>query len=138
MKAAAAEKGATLQILAVTVLTSLDQTRLEEMGFKGDVQSFVLSRAQKAQDFGCDGVISSGLEAPAIRETLGSELVIVTPGVRPVKNEDDQKRTVDVEEAFLNGADYIVVGRPIRDHHGFSSPREAADSIQEKIAALFG
>ena len=63
--------------------------------------------------------------------------LIVMPGIRPVANVDDQKRTVDVEEAFLNGADYIVVGRPIREPKAHRTPREAADDIQKRIAKLF-
>jgi orotidine-5'-phosphate decarboxylase len=85
---------------------------------------------------GCDGVISSGLEARALRSTLGERLLIVVPGIRPVLNRpsDDQKRTVDVEDAFANGADYVVVGRPIRDA---ADPRAAAEAIQARIRALF-
>ncbi len=136
MEAAAQEKNG-LQILAVTVLTSLDQSDMEDLGFKVDIEALVLSRARRALEVGCDGVISSGLEAPAIREELGSRILIVSPGIRPVENKDDQKRTVNVEEAFLGGADYIVVGRPIKEHHGFSSPKEAAENIQAKIKSLF-
>jgi orotidine 5'-phosphate decarboxylase subfamily 1 len=87
-----------------------------------------------ALEIGCDGVISSGLEAEALREALGDRLLIVCPGIRPVKNVDDQKRTVDVEEAFNNGADYIVVGRPIRQA---ADPRAAAQAIQAVIAKAF-
>ncbi len=104
------------------------------MGFKTDVRKLVLSRAERALQIGCDGVISSGLEAPALRENLGDQLLVVVPGIRPVKNIDDQKRTVDVEEAFYNGADYIVVGRPIREA---DDPAQAAAAIQERIRALF-
>jgi len=136
MKAAAKQKG-DMQILAVTMLTSLDQGDVEDLGFQVDIEKIVLSRAKRALDIGCDGVISSGLEVPALRNKLGAKLIVVTPGIRPVVNTDDQKRTVDVEEAFLNGANYIVVGRPIREHHGFSTPREAANSIQRRIKALF-
>ncbi len=136
MKAAAKEKGNT-KILAVTMLTSLDQADAEALGFKVDIKDIVLSRAQRALEIGCDGVISSGLEVPELREHLGTRFIIVTPGIRPVANTDDQKRTVDVEEAFLNGADYIVVGRPVKEHHGFNSPIEAATSIQKRIRKLF-
>ncbi|MBN4063633.1 orotidine-5'-phosphate decarboxylase [Cardiobacterium sp. AH-315-I02] len=136
MKAAAKQKG-DMKILAVTMLTSLDQGDVEDLGFKVDIKEIVLSRAKRALDIGCDGVISSGLEAPELRDKLGAKFIIVTPGIRPVKNTDDQKRTVDVEEAFLNGADYIVIGRPIKDHHGFKTPKEAAISIQQRIKNLF-
>jgi len=131
---AACEEKAALKILAVTMLTSLDQKDLDDLGFLCDVKTLVLSRARRALAVGCDGVISSGLEASALRETLGEQFLIVTPGIRPVANTDDQKRTVDVEEAFRNGADYIVVGRPIRDA---PDPRTAGEAIQSRITALF-
>ncbi|MBQ0798788.1 MAG: orotidine-5'-phosphate decarboxylase [Porticoccaceae bacterium] len=136
LKAAAAEKG-ELKILAVTALTSLDQGDMDDLGFKTEVKDLVLSRARRALESGCDGVISSGLEVPELRKNIDEKLIVITPGIRPVKNTDDQKRTVDVEEAFLNGADYIVVGRPIRDHHGFDTPKAAADDIQRRIKVLF-
>ncbi|MBA3492880.1 MAG: orotidine-5'-phosphate decarboxylase [Gammaproteobacteria bacterium] len=131
---AACEEKAGLKILAVTVLTSLDQKDLDDLGFRCDVKTLVLSRARRALAVGCDGVISSGLEASALRATLGEQFLIVTPGIRPVANTDDQKRTVNVEEAFRNGADYIVVGRPIRDA---PDPRAASEAIQSRITALF-
>ena len=136
LDAAAAEKG-EMKILAVTMLTSLDQADADDLGFKVDIKDIVLSRAKRALEIGCDGVISSGIEAPELRESLGDRFIIVTPGIRPMANVDDQKRTVDVEEAFENGADYIVVGRPIKEHSGFNSPKEAADSIQNRISKLF-
>jgi orotidine-5'-phosphate decarboxylase len=126
-----------LNILAVTVLTSLDQGDLDDLGFQVDIKQVVLSRARRALQLGCDGVISSGLEAFDLRQQLGEQLLIVTPGIRPVQNTDDQKRTVNIEQAFRNGADYIVVGRPIKDHHGFNTPRDAALSIQQRIQTLF-
>ena len=133
MEAAGAEKG-EVRILAVTVLTSLDRGDLDDLGFQCDVESLVLSRARRALAAGCDGVISSGIEAPRLRSELGGRLLIVTPGIRPVENRpvDDQKRTVDVAQAFANGADYIVVGRPVR---GAADPRAAAQAIQATIRA---
>jgi len=136
MKAAVSEKG-DMKILAVTMLTSLDQADANDLGFKVDIKDIVLSRAKRALEIGCDGVISSGIEAPDLRKTLGARFIIVTPGIRPIANVDDQKRTVDVEEAFENGADYIVVGRPIKEHTGFDSPKDAANSIQKRIKKLF-
>lgn len=133
LKAAVAEKG-NLKILAVTALTSLDNSDLHALGFSVDVPELVLSRAQRALEIGCDGVVSSGLEAARIRNALGNNLLIVVPGIRPVANVDDQKRTVDVEEAFRLGADYIVVGRPIR---AAADPAAAAEAIQRRIATLF-
>jgi orotidine-5'-phosphate decarboxylase len=125
-----------VKILAVTVLTSFDKSDLAEMGASGDVGQLVLSRARGALECGCDGVISSGLEAPQIKAAFGERLLVVTPGIRPSggKSADDQKRTVDVAQAFANGADYIVVGRPIREA---ASPQAAALSIQSAIAAIF-
>jgi len=133
LKAAVAEKGNT-RILAVTALTSLDQADLDDLGFRCDVHALVLSRALRALEIGCDGVVSSGLEARALREKLGDRLLVITPGIRPVTNADDQKRVVDVEDAFLNGADYIVVGRPIRNA---DDPKAAAEAIQSRIAGVF-
>jgi orotidine-5'-phosphate decarboxylase len=133
LEAAAGEKGA-MRILAVTVLTSFDRSDLAEMGPGADVGALVLLRARHALETGCDGVISSGLEAPAIRAEFGRRLLVVTPGIRPAgaRPKDDQKRTVDVAQAFANGADYIVVGRPVRDA---ADPRAAAEAIQATIAA---
>jgi orotidine-5'-phosphate decarboxylase len=135
LEAAGAEKG-DLKILAVTVLTSLDRGDLDDLGFKCDVAELVLSRARRALAAGCDGVISSGLEAPTLRRELGERILVVTPGIRPVENRpaDDQKRTVDVPQAFANGADYIVVGRPIRNA---PDPRAAAEAVQATIARIF-
>jgi orotidine-5'-phosphate decarboxylase len=135
MEAAAAAKG-EVKILAVTVLTSLDRGDLDDLGFACDVEKLVLSRARRAFEAGCDGVISSGLEVPMLRRHVDGRLVVVTPGIRPVENRpvDDQKRTVDVAQAFANGADYIVVGRPIRDA---ADPRAAAEAVQATIASVF-
>ncbi len=134
MEAAAANKGDTLKVLGVTVLTSLDRGDLDDLGFDCDIEALVLSRAWQALDAGCDGVISSGLEVPKLREHVDEKLVVVSPGIRPVDNKPvgDQKRVVTVETAITNGADYIVVGRPIRDAE---SPRAAAEAIQEQISA---
>jgi orotidine-5'-phosphate decarboxylase len=134
MEAAAENKGDSLKVLGVTVLTSLDRGDLDDMGFDCDVSDLVLSRARRALEAGCDGVISSGLEVPRLREFVDSKLLVVTPGIRPVDNKPagDQKRVVTVDTAFSNGTDYIVVGRPIRDA---GNPRAAAEAIQATIAA---
>jgi orotidine-5'-phosphate decarboxylase len=134
LEAAAREKG-DLKILAVTVLTSFDQRGLAEMGYAGSVEDLVLARARAAFESGCDGVIASGLEAPRLKAEFGERLLVVTPGVRPAgSGAQDQKRVVDVAQAFANGADYIVVGRPIRDA---ADPRAAAEAIQSTIASAF-
>ena len=137
MEAAAAAKGDALKILAVTALTSLDRGDLDDLGFQCDVAELVLSRARRALEAGCDGVVASGLELPAMRKAVDRRLLIVTPGIRPVENRpsDDQKRVVTVEQAFSDGADYIVVGRPIRDA---ADPRAAAEKMQETIASVIG
>ena len=133
---AAVEAADGVGILAVTVLTSLDRGDLDDLGFECDVEQLVLSRARRALAAGCAGVVSSGLEAKLLRAGVDDRLIVVTPGIRPVENRpvDDQKRVVGVAEAFGNGADYIVVGRPIRDAE---NPRVAAESIQATIAGLF-
>ena len=135
MEAAVREKG-EMGVLAVTVLTSLDRGDLNDLGFQCDTEALVLSRARRALAIGCDGVVSSGMEVATLRAELGDKLAVVCPGIRPVDNrpEDDQKRVVSVEQAFGDGADYIVVGRPIRDA---ADPRLAAEAIQTNISGLF-
>ena len=133
LEAAVREKGDALKVLAVTALTSLDRKDLDDLGFQCTVERLVLTRARRALELGCDGVVSSGLEARALREKFGDRLIVVTPGVRPLDNRDDQKRTVNVAQAFDNGADYIVVGRPVCQA---ADPCAAARSIQETIAAV--
>ena len=133
MEYAARNKG-DLKILAVTALTSLDNGDLADLGFSCDVEQLVLSRAKRALTAGCDGVISSGLELPLLREFVDHQLLAVIPGIRPVANDDDQKRVVDVKTAFTSGADYIVVGRPIKNA---ANPYQMAQSIQQTIAACF-
>jgi len=136
MEAAAENKGDSLKVLGVTVLTSLDRGDLDDLGFDCDIGDLVLSRAKQALESGCDGVISSGLEVPKLREFVDNKLIVVSPGIRPVDNKPagDQKRVVTVETAFANGADHIVVGRPIRDAE---SPRSAAEAMQASIAGVF-
>ena len=130
LRAAAAEKGG-MKILAVTALTSLDQGDLNDLGFQCDARTLVLSRARRALQSGCDGVVSSGLEVPALRAEVDHALITVCPGIRPIENDDDQQRVVSPAQAIRNGADYLVVGRPIRDAH---DPRAAAEAIQREIA----
>jgi len=136
MEAAAENKGDHLKVLAVTALTSLDRGDLDDLGFDCDVGDLVLSRARRALEAGCDGVISSGMEVAKLRQQIDNKLLVITPGIRPVDNKpsEDQKRVVTVTQAFKNGADYIVVGRPIRDA---SNPRASAEAIQNSIADCF-
>ena len=124
-----------LRILAVTVLTSFSQQDVEAMGIRQSLSDVVLARAKRAQQLGCGGVIASGHEVSFLRSQCG-DLILVIPGIRPATNgpADDQKRTVDVETAFTSGADYIVVGRPIKNA---PDRRAAAEAIQTTIAGVF-
>jgi orotidine-5'-phosphate decarboxylase len=131
MRAAVEVKG-DLKVLAVTALTSLDERDLRDLGFQCDANALVESRARAALACGVDGVVSSGLEARAIRAACGAGLLVVCPGIRPIANTDDQKRVVNVAQAFQLGADFIVVGRPIR--HA-SDPKVQAQQIQLEIAS---
>lgn len=136
LTAATAAKG-NLKILAVTMLTSLDQHDMDGFGITANISEVVLSRTRQAVACGCDGVVASGLELEPLRARLGQDFLIVVPGVRPGTGEvrnDDQKRIVNPKDAFMKGADHIVVGRPIRNA---ADPRQAAESIQETITRLF-
>ncbi|MEM7430361.1 MAG: orotidine-5'-phosphate decarboxylase [Pseudomonadota bacterium] len=137
MQAAADNKGETLKVLAVTVLTSLDRSDLDDLGADRSVEDLVIHRAKGAFESGCDGVIASGLELPGIRANVDPELRVVTPGIRPDGDAggSDQKRVVTVEQAIDGGASHIVVGRPIRDA---DNPRQAAEQIQASIARAAG
>ena len=130
----AAKNKNNLKILAVTALTSLDRGDLDDLGFACDVKELVISRARRAFEAGCDGIVSSGLEVPFLREHIDNKLIAVTPGIRPVANDDDQKRIVDVATAFQSGSDYIVVGRPIKNA---KNRYEAASNIQKIIKNTF-
>jgi orotidine-5'-phosphate decarboxylase len=137
LKAAAEAKG-DMKILAVTALTSLDQGDLDDLGFQCDARTLVLSRARRALALGCDGVVSSGLEVAALRASVDHALITVCPGIRPVFNDevpagDDQQRVSTPAQAISTGADYLVVGRPIRDA---ANPRAAAETIQDQIAEV--
>lgn len=104
------------------------------MGFSGTIEDLVFVRAKRALRLGCDGVISSGLEALRLRDALGDNFLIVTPGIRPGKNveipEDDQQRIVTAQDAIINGADYVVVGRPISRA---KDPIAVVESMQSEI-----
>jgi orotidine-5'-phosphate decarboxylase len=137
MEAAAREKGGRLKILAVTVLTSIEQADLARVGIDVDIETLARRRAADAMAAGCDGVITSGHEARRLREDLGPHALIVTPGIRPagtVPGSDDQRRIMTPRAAFDSGADYIVVGRPIRNA---PDRRSAAEGIQKEIADCF-
>lgn len=128
LRAAATEK---LLVLGVTVLTSLDDAAIREIGFTGDVMSLVPRLARLAQQSGLRGVVASPLEIRAIRQVCGGALTIVAPGVRPAGSDrGDQARTLTPREAIAAGADYIVIGRPITEK---KNRREAAVQIIEEM-----
>ncbi len=113
---AALEARGDMKLLAVTVLTSFGEEDMRAMGLTGSLEELVMFRARRALELGCDGVVSSGLEAEKLRSELGTKLLIVTPGIRPganVKTDDDQMRVVTAGRAVKSGADHLVVGRPI-------------------------
>jgi orotidine-5'-phosphate decarboxylase len=113
----ALEARGDLKLLAVTVLTSFGEDDLRAMGMTQSIADLVLYRARRALELGCDGVVSSGLEAARLRHELGDKLLLVTPGIRPGANvmdgSDDQTRIMTAGRALANGADHVVVGRPI-------------------------
>jgi orotidine-5'-phosphate decarboxylase len=120
-------------ILAVTVLTSLDEGNLREIGMAGPVEERVVGLAELAQKAGIDGVVASPREIASIRKRCGNAFVIVTPGIRPAfesAGKDDQKRVMTAREAILAGASYIVVGRPVRLA---PDPAAAMDKVLEEI-----
>ena len=124
-----------MNILAVTVLTNVEQEDLRECGFEGTVEHAVVARARMAAEAGCDGVIASGREPAAIRSAIDAPLLIVTPGVRPAgQGVDEHARATTPRQAIHTGADYLVVGRPIRDA---PDPRAAAQAIVSEMQAAF-
>ena len=131
---AAVEAKGDLILLAVTVLTSFGQHDMQAMGMTQSIEDLVYFRAQRALELGCDGVVSSGLEAKRLREKLGSKLLIVTPGIRPGANiydqQDDQQRIITARKAIADGADYLVVGRPITKA---PEPIKVINMLQEEI-----
>jgi len=128
------------RVLGVTLLTSLTRDHLVALGYPPgsveDLTQVVLTRARIAREAGCHGVVCSGREVGRIKSEFGPDFIAVTPGIRPAwaaVGEDDQRRVVTPAEAVRNGADYIVIGRPIRDA---SDPREAARQTAEEIEAI--
>lgn len=136
LRAAVEGRGdSALKLLAVTVLTSLDAADLQQMGIGSDVSALVRMRAENALRAGCDGVITSPQEAAMVREATGGELLLVTPGIRPAGAEvQDQKRIATPAAAIANGADYLVVGRPVT---GATQRRVAVEAIQAEMQAAF-
>ena len=129
-------KDSGLEVLAVTVLTSTRTSSLASLGIREDINAaaLVLDRATRAQNSGCAGVVCSGEEAKLVKSKCGGDFKIVVPGIRPEwarVSGDDQKRITTPSQAIEDGADMIVVGRPIRDAN---DPREAAQKIIEEIS----
>lgn len=121
-----------LKILAVTVMTSLDNEDLRQAGYSDSVEELVMRRAHQAADIGVDGLICSAQEAEILRARFGDRLILVTPGIRPdFSSQDDQKRVVTPGEAIRSTVDHMVVGRPITAH---DNPAQAAALIQKEIA----
>jgi orotidine-5'-phosphate decarboxylase len=134
--AAAHETSPGPQVLAVTVLTSLSDQDLQEIGVSGRVQEQVLRLASLARAQGCDGVVASAREAADLRRELGSDFAIVTPGVRPAGSPvGDQARVLTPAQAFQAGASHIVVGRPITEA---ADPAAAARAILNEITTACG
>ena len=141
LEAAVEGSGGKVGILGVTVLTSVSAKDLESAGYRpgfyDDIPQLVLQRAQQACEAGCAGVICSGQEAGPIKERFGQDFLAVTPGIRPawtVNPKEDQRRITTPAQAITAGADYLVIGRPIRDAE---DPREAALRIAEEIENAF-
>ncbi len=122
-----AAKGSPLCLLGVTVLTSMDEADLVEAGYSESPQSLVLKRAAQAREAGMGGIVASALEARAIREIIGKDMALVTPGIRP-KGADagDQKRVMTPKDALEAGASHLVVARPVV---AADNPRQAANAI---------
>ena len=129
--------GSSLKLLAVTVLTSYDDGDLYDAGYRLGVGDLVKARARQAQALGVDGLVCSPQEAASLRELVGPRMSLVTPGIRPAGfPSGDQKRIMSPGRAILEGADYLVVGRPILQA---SDPRAAAEAVVAEITpALAG
>jgi len=135
---AALEARGDMKLLAVTVLTSFGEEDMRAMGLTGSLEELVMFRARRALELGCDGVVSSGLEAEKLRSELGTKLLIVTPGIRPganVKTDDDQMRVVTAGRAVKSGADHVVVGRPITRSE---DPIKVIEAMQAEIVGEGG
>ncbi|HEY6185608.1 MAG TPA: orotidine-5'-phosphate decarboxylase [Terriglobales bacterium] len=127
----AAAANPSLIVLAVSVLTSMDEDDLHEISVQGSVEKQVLSLGKLALDAGCQGLVSSAKEAPALRKSYGEKFALITPGVRPAGLEHgDQARVVTPAQAVQAGASHIVVGRPIT---GAANPQQAAKNIIDEI-----
>ncbi|MEQ9689759.1 MAG: orotidine-5'-phosphate decarboxylase [Bauldia litoralis] len=134
MEAAVTARGdASLRLLGVTVLTSMDDADLADAGYAARAADLVAARAARARAIGMDGIVASPAEATAVRRIVGPDLAIVTPGIRPAGTDHgDQRRVATPDMAIRAGADYLVVGRPI---NAAADPKSAADVIVGEIEA---
>jgi orotidine-5'-phosphate decarboxylase len=140
LKDIAEDNTSNTKILGITVLTSLGERQLKESGyareFAEDVSALVVLKARTAKAAGCHGVVCSGREVKMVKREVGNGLIAVCPGIRPawsVVDKDDQRRIITPGLAVKNGADYIVVGRPIRDAR---DPCDAAKRVAEEIESV--
>ena len=128
------KSGHNPSLIAVTVLTSMDQLTLNQIGVPGKLQDQVLNLARLSQQAGLDGVVCSAMEALELRSALGDEFLLVTPGIRPAhSNRNDQTRVVTPALALGFGASYLVVGRPITQA---SDPLSALEAIHQEISTV--
>jgi len=127
-----------LKLFVVTVLTNMDKSDIDELGYTNQtVEQLVIHRAKKALEAGCDGVIASGKEARQVKEVTGNRLLVITPGIRPDGSPvNDQKRVMRPQDAIEAGADYLVIGRPITEPDN-STPKEAAQKILAEMQTAF-
>ena len=133
---AAAEAVPAISITAVTVLTSLDQAELSNMGIALPPLDFAVSLARNAVASGARAIVCSPMEVTAIRSAVGSEIEIITPGVRPADSElGDQSRVMTPRDAIIAGADYLVIGRPITSYYA-QSPQAMRERSQQILESL--
>ena len=124
-------KDKSTKLIAVTVLTSLDDNDIKEIGYRENSEGLVLRLASLAKDSGLDGVVCSAKEISLIKEKLGKDFIIVVPGIRlKDDNKNDQKRLTSPKNAIVSGADLLVIGRPITDS---KDPLKAIDNILKNI-----
>jgi orotidine-5'-phosphate decarboxylase len=140
LKAAVSGSSGRVGVLGVTVLTNVSENDILTSGFRSeyvqDMQNLVMKRAGMAKDAGCIGVVCSGLEVAEIKKRFGTQFLAITPGIRPsweYNQKDDQKRIMTPSMAVQNGADFLVIGRPVRDAH---NPVEAVKKIADEIVTL--
>ncbi len=139
LKSVAENNPGGTRILSITVLTSLNQDNLSQLGYReeytSDLSRLVLLKARIAKEAGCHGIVCSGHEVAMVKKELGKDWIAVTPGIRPewsLVKQDDQKRIVTPKIAIERGADYLVIGRPIRDAR---DPSDAAKRVADEIEA---